>query len=384
MDSADTGRPSLDAFARYRLVVLAVALLLVLGGLATVTAASADAETYKWSRSTVRYYVHSKDPIVINSVAVAARAWNDLGLKIKLVRTKSSRKAKLDVRLFRLSHFPPGTVGTGELPLGNRRGELALSRTLFDSGGGLPHQRDTIAVIVHEFGHTLGLNHVNSCSVMRPVVGDPCGTGLGDGDQVLCTPTSGDFKRLRKLYGAKRGRKPRLRTCTALLRATNSLPGTPVTAPVEWSLDGVNWSPTGGPIATGSTVWIRHAASTSPIPFPFASLLTLEFRYNQESPLYSSWGPGGATVQAACIALTNTTSKPDPGVPCTPEKDPSVVEGLIEGVVRMRDSSKRYWMISKLVADKEATTLTIDASVVLPFTQVKVPAGTIVLTTPPS
>lgn len=310
--------------------------LMSVGASAAVCADGASAKVWKWHKQTVRYHAITRDAKLDKALEVAADYWNQLRLRMRVKRTSSKSKADIVVRLRKPSFFPGTAIGLGQLPGGNPS-TLDLSKELFDDIG---NQELTVSVVVHEMGHNLGLNHLGSCAVMRPAVGDAC-PGFG-GDRYQCGPTKNDYRALKRLYRKKRS--PKYFTCARMLERHKWRDAGPtISAPVEWSADGVNWSTSDGSVLAGSEILVRFAIAQP----------TLIFGHYYDM----NWQPSGfgATHVRSCVSRSALNASPAPGAACSPV-DP-IFSGATQFQVLARKPSERIWLVSRFkVEDFGSTT----------------------------
>lgn len=293
---------------------------------AAVCADGASAKVWKWHKQTVRYHAITRDAGLDKALEVAADYWNQLRLRMRLKRTGSKSKADIVVRLRKPSFFPGTAIGLGQLPGGNPS-TLDLSKELFDDIG---NQQLTVATVVHEMGHNLGLNHLGSCAVMRPTVSDAC-PGFSS-DQYQCGPTKNDYRALKRLYRKKRS--PKYFTCAQMLERHKWRDAGPViSAPVEWSADGVNWSKVDGSAPEGTEILVRFAIAQP----------TLIFGHYYDMNLQRSGY--GVTHIRSCVSRTALNASPAPGAACSPVD--SVYGGSNQFQVLAKKASERIWLVSR-------------------------------------
>lgn len=153
-------------------VRLRLGLAFVLAVLALPTAASAYVIGGKrWPGHTITYY--NGDKKLSRAVALAARAWNTSGVRVRF-RPASRARAQVVIRpgnasaipnAFRSSEFDSGAcAGYADLGWwpGRRQAHVTLDR-------GCVGLLVSTEVVAHELGHILGLNHPSrGCSVMTP------------------------------------------------------------------------------------------------------------------------------------------------------------------------------------------------------------------------
>ena len=133
---------------------------------------------YRWEVPRIPYYVESSALRV--PAARAAAAWNELGLRVRFVRTTSRRRA-----FVLIGKAGPGCWGGVARPLVAR--ERGISYVARARVGIAPACSLRLAefIITHELGHVLGLGHERrKCALMNPS-GDDDGISPQCGAQPL-------------------------------------------------------------------------------------------------------------------------------------------------------------------------------------------------------
>lgn len=298
-----------------------LAALVAVAMTAAIAPQAASAAQFKWKKQTVRYYSASRDAKVLKSLTVAVDFWNKLGLRVKLVRTRSRGSADILVRLRPQSFFPGDALGLGQLPGGNPS-TLDISKNLY----GTSVQQVTLAVLVHELGHNLGIKHVRGCAVMNAIVSQSCGTLTNASDEYQCAPTAVDYRALRKLY--RRKSAPKYFSCSDMLIKHSWLEGSGnIAAPLQWSTDRVNWSSVDGAVPGGTTVWLRYAVTNPQVIFGryFDLGLTNEYLGGPES---------------ACVSRTEEFKEPTSSTSC---ETVEVIPGFDSAQATWQRSGEWIW-----------------------------------------
>lgn len=174
--------------------------LVVVGG----PAAAFEAPGPRWPGSTIRF--HETLPKSYDwSLKKAVRAWNTSGARVKLRKVNKRSRAQVKVG-FGNTYGNGGYASIGRQPgaylrLGGR-GPLDVENRATAS-----------ALIAHEFGHVLGLNHTaeGKCRLMESLIKSECLDGpVG---YYKCTWLSKDDVRgVLRLYGG-RAKKPKKKYC---------------------------------------------------------------------------------------------------------------------------------------------------------------------------
>lgn len=303
-----------------------------------VSAPAADAVTYRWKKQTVRYFNASGNKRLDKALEVSADYWNALGLKIRLVKTGSARKADIIGKLRPKSFFPAGAVGLGQLPGSTKASTLDLSKELFAT---VANQQISVGVVTHELGHNLGLQHLGGCAVMNSTVPGACPGFNPKTNVTQCGPSATDYRALRKLY--RKRRAPKYYDCTTMLARHKWLAGPPqIAGPVEWSSDGTTWTGSPGAVPSGSEILVRYAV-TDPNPiFSYYGQLRFELF-------------GYASLLSRCISRTAGNATPTAATTCKPVSEGGAIGD--EAQILVAKPSERVWLVARYRLDFKQTTV---------------------------
>ena len=217
--------------SRVRLVLALVAAFALTIGLAS----TAEAAPRKWPQGRITYVDRSLDH---GAVRTAIKAWNRSGLKIRFVKVKKVRKARLVIR--NTKNVPAGCgsgLGTLGYPGPGRKATVNILHGTDADGQTCAWPGQTL-VVAHELGHVLGLTHdMSGCSLMNTSVTNGVAPTLCLGDdpnaarpgQWRCRMMEkADLKRLKRVYGGK----PKVRN-PAMCDAIDRIPATGALVPTQ-------------------------------------------------------------------------------------------------------------------------------------------------------
>ena len=203
-------------FPTPRLLLPAVAGLIVLAAIWQVLPVAASTAPQEWEDGAVRYYDASG---MDRTVGIAAARWNASGAAVRLRRVKSRTDA--DVVIDSDDRQLRAVCGTDCLGYTTSIGRPAEGRTrilLAAELGGDPRAL-AVWVAAHELGHVLGLRHRDgrTCSLMSEHAFDTrCAPSLADEqatmEQLACVPAPADVEAAAAIYGGRPARRdPRCR-----------------------------------------------------------------------------------------------------------------------------------------------------------------------------
>ena len=141
------------------------------------------------------YFIHKSAKSRVWESAMAARAWNLSGAKVRITRVKSRRKAMIIVRGAKI-----GTGFTASDP--GPHGGVSLPVWIWITTKQQRSPVNVAMIMAHEFGHVLGLAHTRGCALMNPASG--CAFSEGDFERWNCRMVRRDDVRgVARLWGGR-------------------------------------------------------------------------------------------------------------------------------------------------------------------------------------
>ncbi len=303
---------------------------LVLVALAAPSAASA---VDRWPGSTIRY--HSTLPPSFDwSLNAATLAWNRAGIRMRFVRVTNPRKAQVTIRMGR-------SFSAAHASVGRQRGAYIVVNGPKNRRLPIENRVRMAALLTHELGHVLGLNHPRSvaCTIMHPSPTE-CDRGAPMGYYSCRLVRPADLAAARRLYGRRTPTAPRY-----CLIDPFPPPVGPVTV-TGGGLTGVpaqlSWPPVRGRLPVRTTVAVTYGyadncAKTGPVRITGGAVL---------APTATRWTyPGDLSfpqtlcfqvrVENASGAAARTWRQSiavGPAPPATPVIGPVIAEGDVHRV----------------------------------------------------